>query len=107
MSHSVLFLLAVLVDITLAAFELTICQHQNFGKCNSYTRTSNGGSLVPSGTCRSVPWNDAISSFRVTDGGCEFFRDYGCRYKLFIEVNAENIAVATVNKKVSSFRCYY
>ena len=104
---SFLVLLAVLAGATLAAFELKICQHQDFEKCNYYTRLDSRVSFVPSGTCRSVPWNDAINSFRVTDGGCEFFRDYGCQYKLFVEVNEGNSAVASVNEKVSSFRCYY
>ncbi|KAF8442743.1 hypothetical protein BGX38DRAFT_1144018 [Terfezia claveryi] len=99
---SLLVLLAILAGVTLAAFKLTICQRQTFQKCNYYTRKGSGVSFLPSGTCKSVPWNDAINSFRVMDGGCEFFRDYGCQYKLFNEVNAENSAVATVNEKFSS-----
>lgn len=96
-----LFLMLAFMTPSTAAFELTICVLPDFDGCTYYLRPG-------SGNCVSVPWNDALNSFKIKDGGCEFFRDYGCVYKLFGEVNGEKPVLEGDNvNSVSSFRCYY
>lgn len=100
-----LFLAATIFSgsiMSAAAFQLTICQNEDFVKCTSYAR------LESSGTCTPVPWNDDVSCFEVSCGCCEFFSDSGCRGRLFTACNEKKSALSGGDgEKISSFRCYY
>lgn len=124
-----LLLLLLLLAITdyckpAAAFQLTICQNEDFVKCTNYTRPGPGSS----GTCTPAPWNDNdndddddedddddddddyMSSFVISCGCCEFFSDSGCRGRLFTACNEEKSTLSGGGgggEGISSFRCYY
>ncbi|EXA30308.1 hypothetical protein FOVG_18305 [Fusarium oxysporum f. sp. pisi HDV247] len=98
MQYNVLTLLTTMVAMT-GAVSIHVCTSKDYtGECTDVT--------FPNNECANLPFNDAVSSFKLNNYVCSFYTDRDCTgTSATFSADETNLRDGTWNDQVTSVKC--